>query len=129
MTSTLDGASVPAAVMSKGKNFPNAPAARMAARYPAIELCDDSASMDCARAMRGMASMLKAVMRFLAWSSVSSGLSSGWRNAISAEPSASRSASCSPRSTFGIGWRTFTTTSAFPNSSAVSDTIVAPASW
>jgi hypothetical protein len=50
---------VPAAVISMGKIFGNASAPSSTPRYPAMVAIDDSASMLCARVMRGISSMEK----------------------------------------------------------------------
>src|SRR6266850_5878512 len=61
MTKTFDGARVPAAVVSMGSNLGSSAAPSSTALYPAIVACDESASMDWARVMRGTNSMAKAV--------------------------------------------------------------------
>ena len=48
--------------------------------------CEDSASIDCARVMRGIASMAKLVTPALASARTPSALVSGWRWAISTWP-------------------------------------------
>ena len=58
ITNTRAGVSVPAAVMSRGKNFGSDRAAVSVAAYPAIDAMDESTSSACARAMRGIASVL-----------------------------------------------------------------------
>ena len=59
ITSTLAGATVPAAVISMGKNFGSRSAASSTALYPPTVLCEDKASIDCARVMRGIDSIAK----------------------------------------------------------------------
>jgi hypothetical protein len=60
---TLAGLSVPAAVISIGKSFPSRSAAMITDLYPAMFACDESASIGCAREMRGISSMAKTVSR------------------------------------------------------------------
>jgi hypothetical protein len=62
MTKTCAGVIVPAAVMSNGKNFGKQLAASKTALYPATVLIALRASMDWARAMRGMSSIENAVI-------------------------------------------------------------------
>jgi hypothetical protein len=52
---------VPAAVISMGRKRCISCAAMRTARYPATVACEDSASIDCAREIRGIASIAKAV--------------------------------------------------------------------
>jgi len=59
MMTTLADGMVPAAVINIGKYFPSRLAASNTALYPAMFACDDNASMDCARVMRGTSSMAK----------------------------------------------------------------------
>ena len=74
-TRTLAGRAVPAAVMSRGKNRPNALAATSAALYPATLAWELSASIGCARdRVRGSPSRLTAVTPWAARSRASSGL-------------------------------------------------------
>ena len=61
-TTTSAGGTVPAAVMLSGKKRRSRPAATIADRYPATSACELSASIDCAREMRGMSSMENDVM-------------------------------------------------------------------
>ena len=58
ITSTLAGGTVPAAVMNMGKNLARCSAADRPARYPATVACDERASIDWARLMRGSRSRL-----------------------------------------------------------------------
>ena len=67
--------------------------------------CEDSASIDCARVMRGMASIAKLVTPRSASARTVSAAVSGWRKPTSTEPSASRPISSA------LGGATFTTTS------------------
>ena len=60
MTSARTGAIVPAAVMSMGKRRGTRSAARRTALYPATVAWDESASIDCARVIRGIDSIAKA---------------------------------------------------------------------
>ena len=78
---------VPAAVVSIGKNFGSEFAATSTALYPAMLLCDDSESIGCARVTRGIASMLKAVVRLAASARTVSAFVSGWMVATNAAPS------------------------------------------
>ena len=57
MTNTLAGRTVPAAVMSMGKYFGSASAARITALYPAMDAMEERESMACAREIRGIASV------------------------------------------------------------------------
>ena len=52
----------PAAVVSIGKNLGRVSAAIRTALYPATVACDERTSIDWARVVRGMASMLNEVM-------------------------------------------------------------------
>jgi hypothetical protein len=61
MTSARTGAIVPAAVMSIGKSRGTRSAARSTALYPATVACDERASIDCARVIRGIDSIANAV--------------------------------------------------------------------
>ena len=110
---------VPAAVVSIGKNFGSEFAATSTALYPAMLLCDERESIGCARVTRGIMSMLNAVARFAASARTTSAFVSGWIVATSAEPSRR-----SPISSVD-GFCTFTTRSA-PNAALRSAT-VAPA--
>ncbi len=85
-TSTFAGGIVPAAVISIGKNFGSASAASSTALYPETVACDESASMLCAREMRGMSSIENEVMLRSASLRENSGCTSGWRNAMSDDP-------------------------------------------
>ena len=82
--------------------------------------CEESASIDCARLMRGIASMAKLVAPVAAIARTPSPLVSGPRNPIKVVPEPSRAVS--PAS----GAATLTTTSA-PSASPASSVIVAPA--
>ena len=119
---TDEGRIVPAAVIIMGMSFPRLDAATNAALYPAILLCDDNASMDCARVMRGTRCMLSAVTRRAASTSSTSRFRAGCRKLIRIAPSLMACAS----STDG-GW-TFRIMSAFPRIPAAASTTVAPAS-
>ena len=73
-TRTLAGRAVPAAVMSRGKNRPNALAATSTALYPATLACELSASIVWARdRVRGSPSRLTAVTPCAARSRASPG--------------------------------------------------------
>ncbi len=56
---TFAAVTVPAAVISMGNIFGSVVAASSTARYPAMVAIDESASMLCARVMRGISSMAK----------------------------------------------------------------------
>ena len=59
--STRAGGMVPAAVVIIGNMFGSVGAAINTALYPAMEAIDESASIDCARVMRGTNSMENSV--------------------------------------------------------------------
>src|SRR5438093_922620 len=106
ITSTFAGGTVPAAVMSIGKKRGRCSAPRSAASYPATVACDESASIGCARVIRGTDSSANAVTPRAASASTPVGSESGSRKAINSWPGRSRSRSS------GDGLRTFTTPSA-----------------
>ena len=95
MMKALAGAIVPAAVVSIGKNLGSAAAARSTALYPATVACEESASIGCARVMRGIASIESAVTRRRASSRTRAWFVSGCRNAMSTAPSRIRPSSSS----------------------------------
>ena len=76
-TSTLAGGTLPAAVTCPVKNRPKACAASTTARYPAMLAIDDSTSSDCAREIRGTASIASTVIGRADSFSTSSGFSAG----------------------------------------------------
>ena len=76
-TRTLAGGTFPAAVTCPVKNDPNSFAASMIARYPAMLAIEDSTSRDCAREMRGTASIAMAVTPWAASCSSNRGFSAG----------------------------------------------------
>ena len=117
MTSTLAGTTVPAAVTSIGRNFGSRSAARTTALYPETVAWDESASIDCARVMRGIDSIANAVTPREPRRSMPSWSVSGWRKPISTWPSRSLPTSSS------LGLRTLATRSA-----AHGSPIAAPAS-
>ncbi len=90
-TSTLAGATLPAAVTWPVKNRPKVCAASTTARYPAMLAIDESTSRDCAREMRGTASIDMAVIGLLPRSSTISASRRGLRSATSVAPSLSPS--------------------------------------
>src|SRR5215208_7136195 len=104
-TSTFAGAIVPAAVVSIGRNLGSRSAAMSAALYPATVACDESASIDCARLMRGIDSIAKPRTPAAVRRSIPSWSVSGCRNATTTCPSASRRASSA------VGAATFATAS------------------
>ena len=61
-TRTRAGRTVPAAVVSIGKNLGRCIAAKRTARYPATVACEDRASIRCARVVLGILSMAIAEM-------------------------------------------------------------------
>ena len=103
---------MPAAVISIGKNLGRRSAASSTALYPETVACEDSASIGCARVIRGIDSSANPVTPRRVRRSMPSGSVSGWRNAIRIEPSASRSTSSAD------GFCTFTTPSASAKSSS-----------
>ena len=105
-TSTLAGATVPAAVISMGKNFGSRSAASSTALYPPTVLCEDKASIDCARVMRGIDSIAKPTIPRSDRRSIPSLSVNGSRKEISATPSGIAATSSA------VGLRTRTTTSA-----------------
>ena len=82
---------------------------------------DDSASIFCARLMRGTMSMASTVMSLAFIFSSCSSLEAGQTKPIRILPSGAASISCA------VGSRTLTITSAFFQSSAAEDTISTPA--
>ena len=120
--STLAGRAVPAAVVSMGKNRPNASAATSTALYPATLAWELSASMDWARdSVRGSPSRLIAVTPLAASAAARPGSASGLSMPRMAWPG--RSASVS----WGSGFPTVRIRSASASSSARLTTL-APAS-
>ena len=113
---------MPAAVISSGKNRPNAAAATSAALYPATLACELSASIACARdRVRGRPSRLIAVTPWAASAAARSGSVSG------AEHADDGLARAEPADRAADGLVTVRTTSAAASSSAA-PTMVAPAS-
>ncbi len=84
ITSTRAGLRVPAAVTSIGKRLGRVTAARRTPLYPPIVAIDDRTSMLCARVIRGMSSMAKAMTRRSASARTASGAASGSSIAITA---------------------------------------------
>jgi len=84
MINTRPGVMVPAAVVSIGKILGNASAAITTALYPAIVAMEESASMLCARVVRGINSTEKAVNRMEAICWIVSSEPNGRKNPISA---------------------------------------------
>ena len=95
------------------KNRPNVCAASITARYPAMFAIELSTSIDCAREIRGTASIASTVIGRAASASTRSGFSAGLIRLISVAPSRSR-----PISSVA-GAFTRSTTSASHASSAV----------
>ena len=93
MTNAFAGASVPAAVVIIGRIRGSALAPTSTALYPASVACDESASIDCARVMRGTSSIASAVTRRAASRCESGPLGAGARRATRTRPRASRPAS------------------------------------
>ena len=79
-TSTVAGFTVPAAVVSIGKNRVDSDAATNTALYPATLACDDNASITCAREIRGIASSAKPLTPASRRPSATSGCVRGARN-------------------------------------------------
>jgi hypothetical protein len=117
---------VPAAVVSIGKSRGSVSAAMTTALYPQIVPMDDSASMLCARVVRGMSSMEKDVTPVAAsfWS-VSSG-AKGRRKPIRYWSGRTSDKSASPVRSLAPAASTCTMTPAVLNTSARPGTIVAP---
>ena len=109
------------------ERFGNADAPNNTARYPAIVLIDESASMDCARVIRGINSMENAVICRLARRVANSGRSSGFRKPTRLAPSRRSSTSWLP-SVRSHGGCTFSTISEEPSTFLASDSTRAPAS-
>src|SRR5690606_26904923 len=105
-TSTEAGGTVPAAVVSVGKNRGNRSAASSAARYPVTVAWDDSASRLWARETRGTASTANARTPALRSAATPSVLVAGARRPTNTAPDASRSTSA------GLGADTVSTMSA-----------------
>ena len=104
---------MPAAVMSIGKKRGSCSAARSAALYPPTVAWDESASIGCARVIRGTDSSANAVTPRAASASTPAWSESGSRKAISSWPERSRSRSSAD------GLRTLTTPSASHGSPSV----------
>ena len=118
-TSARAGAIVPAAVVSIGRNRGRCSAASSTALYPATVACDESASIDWARVVRGIDSIANPSTPFAASCSIPARSVNGCRNAIRSWPRASFSTSAA------LGLRTLTTAS---TSRQASSTSSAPAS-
>lgn len=104
--STLAGGTLPAAVTWPVKKRPNTWAASITARYPAMLAMELSTSRDCAREMRGTASIARTVIGRAESASTRSGLKAG----ASRETRVSPSWVCSISAASGAF--TFNTTSA-----------------
>src|SRR4051812_46387968 len=111
-TSTWAGGIVPAAVISIGEKRGISWAAMITAREPLTGACEDSASIDWAREMRGIASIAKAVAPVAAIALAGPFAPSGLRKPISTDCLPSLEISPSR------GGATLATTSAFQASSA-----------
>ena len=85
-TKTCAGVTVPAAVISKGKNLGLNSAPISAALYPAQSACEVSASIDCAREILGTNSIEKAVAPAFARASIFSIEFVGDKNEIVTAP-------------------------------------------
>ncbi len=109
---------MPDEVIDSGKNRGSRSAATSAARYPATNACEDSASIDCAREMRGTSSIASAVSPASRSARTRSSSCAVGRNEIVIPPGARRRA-CDGAS----GW----TDSAAPAPSSASAATVAPA--
>ena len=126
-TNTRAGAIVPAAVVSMGKNFPDASAPRSTAVYPAIVLKADRASIRCAFVVRGISSIATAVTPDAARRSKRGPLSYGDIIATQRAPDARWAGSSKP-SGRTAGGLTLRTIPASRKSSAGDATTSAPAS-
>src|SRR6202043_1973492 len=82
MIRTRAGGMVPAAVVIIGKRRGRVLAARITALYPAIDAIEESASMLCAREMRGIISMEKRVAPAAANFAARSGFDKGSQKPI-----------------------------------------------
>src|SRR5581483_6912010 len=112
-TRIFAGGIVPAAVISIGKKRGRRSAAMRAALYPLTVACEDSASIGCARVMRGTDSRANASTPADLSRATPSASVSGDRNATSAWPLRSRDVS------FAVGDATFTIASASHGSPTV----------
>ena len=110
---------VPAAVINNGKNLGESSAATRAARYPAHNACEVSASMDCAREIRGTNSSENAVTPAFLAAEIESSEAVGERKEIVSAPFFNLA------STAGSNAFTERTTSALARSTA--EETVAPA--
>ena len=90
-TSTFAGGTFPAAVTWPVKNRPNSCAASITARYPAMLAIEDNTSNDCAREIRGTASIDNAVIGRFASTSTISGCNRGANSATNVAPGFIRS--------------------------------------
>ena len=102
----LAAVTVPAAVISIGKIFGSDIAASNTARYPAMVAIDDSASMLCARVMRGINSIERKESPARARSDTSRGEVSGSPNPITVWPGRNSARSARPASGFAPNDRT-----------------------
>ena len=118
MTSTLAPRMVPAAVVIIGNRRGRVFAASSTALYPAMDAMEDSASMLCARVMRGMNSIENSVAPARANCAARSGSPRGSQNPITAWRW------FSPGD--GLGTRTWSRTWARSRTSAPVDAICAP---
>ena len=119
-TSTLAGGTVPAAVMNSGRKRGSRIAASSTQRYPATRAWEVSASIDCAREIRGTSSIAKEVTLPSRSARTVSSSADGEQNPIVIAPGLSRA------TTFGCSGRTCSRTSTCDASTAV--TTSAPAS-
>ena len=96
ITITVAGGIFPAAVIWPVKKRPKCCPASITARYPAMLDIEDSASIFCAREMRGTASMASTVAPRAATCSSNARFCAGQKKLMRVLPVVSRSASCSP---------------------------------
>src|SRR5205823_13895310 len=76
----------PAALISIGKYLPSRMAAITTALYPASDACEERASIDCAREMRGTISSEKAVTPCAARALTAAALAAGCRKPTETAP-------------------------------------------
>ena len=126
MMSTRPGVIVPAAVVSIGKMRGNVSAAMITALYPQIVPIEESASMLCARVVRGINSTAKEVTPVFASCCNSSSFPIGRRNPTIVCPLRINGKSALPVRSFEPKHRTWTTMSAVRKISARSTASFAP---
>jgi hypothetical protein len=108
--------------MNMGKNFGSRPAPASAPRYPDTVDCEERASIDWARLIRGSRSRLNAVARFATSAFTVSSWAPGWKKLTTLIPSGL------PATSSGVGACTLATTVAPLITSAMLPATVAPLS-